>query len=66
MSALFEALVAGEIMSKEQAHLGFSRALESTADFALDIPNAKCLLDEFIQRAVASAILPSDFANSSS
>lgn len=61
MSNLFNELVTKEILSKEQAHLGFTRALESADDFSLDIPNARVFLAEFIDRAIASDLLPSDF-----
>lgn len=66
MSELYNVLVAQEILSKEQANLGFTRALESADDLSLDIPNAKLLINEFIQRATASGILPADFGPSSS
>jgi hypothetical protein len=66
MSELYNVLIAKEILSKEQANLGFTRALESADDFSLDIPNAKTLINEFIQRAMASGILPADFGPSSS
>jgi hypothetical protein len=66
MSELYNVLVAKEIMSKEQVNLGFTRALESADDLSLDIPNAKTLLNEFIQRAIVSGILPPDFGPSSS
>ena len=64
MSELFSLLVKNEIMSKEQATLGFTRAIESSADFALDIPNAKSLIDEFLQRAITDGILDSNFGTS--
>mmetsp|Transcript_5543 Transcript_5543/g.5702 ORF Transcript_5543/g.5702 Transcript_5543/m.5702 type:complete len:389 (+) Transcript_5543:1612-2778(+) len=64
MSQLFSILVKNEIMSREQATLGFTRALESSADFSLDIPNAKILIDEFIQRAITDGVLDSKFGTS--
>jgi hypothetical protein len=66
VSELLITLVNNEIMSKDQASLGFVRALESAADLSLDIPNAKVLIDEFIGRAISSGILPQNFGSASS
>eukprot|EP00271_Cylindrocystis_brebissonii_P021137 TRINITY_DN7402_c0_g1_i1.p1 TRINITY_DN7402_c0_g1~~TRINITY_DN7402_c0_g1_i1.p1 ORF type:complete len:735 (-),score=154.20 TRINITY_DN7402_c0_g1_i1:1631-3835(-) len=61
LSLLREAAEEG-LISSNQMVKGFSRLHDALDDLVLDIPNARELLQTYVQRAIAQGWLPSSFA----
>jgi programmed cell death protein 4 len=61
MSKLLKFLRDSDQMSSTQAIKGFRRLYGILSDLALDAPNAKAVVNDFTQRAIADGVLAADF-----
>jgi programmed cell death protein 4 len=61
MSILLAQLVVNEILTQQQATIGFNRLKEVLNDLKLDSPNAASILNEFVEKAKIDNVLPLEY-----
>ena len=61
MSKLFSHLATIQLLSHQQAEKGFNRVFEALPDISLDVPGAGKVLEAFLERARADAVVSKDY-----